>query len=226
MSAKKQPTSRKPRKSKKELPSDLTPVQRRIMQALDGRILTKQQLADLLFKGHSKALYRPGGITDLMRRGLVENERPFGYYRPDALPAEFRLQGRIPPGLRIAQLKILNALKGRVLTKYALAEKLSEYEGGGPRYYRYLNLQGLVRIGLVCNKPGFGYYRPDALPAEFHNRLDLFLAQRASRWRSWGLDTKPVYQDPPRQKRRAKGFPSAPSFEQFLAHMRPRKRPV
>lgn len=71
-------------------PIVLTPLQREILAALDGQVLRKQPLADLLCKGHGSRFYKKGGITELMAMGLVARCTA-GYYRPDAPPEGFNI---------------------------------------------------------------------------------------------------------------------------------------
>ncbi len=76
-------------------PEDLlSPTQRAILDALDGRALKKEDLAEAVFRRRDQGnrLYRFPGIKELMKRGLVKNVRPIGYYRPDAPPPD-----AIPP---------------------------------------------------------------------------------------------------------------------------------
>jgi hypothetical protein len=64
----------------------MEPLQQEILKALDGRVLSKDQLAGLL-PCDPGTLYRPGGIKELIARGQVANSRRRGgYYRPDRLP--------------------------------------------------------------------------------------------------------------------------------------------
>ncbi|MBX3451459.1 MAG: hypothetical protein KF777_17960 [Planctomycetaceae bacterium] len=63
----------------------LTPLQLEILRALEGKVLRKKALADLLCKGHGSSLYKNGGIGQLIALGLVAKCKA-GYYRPDAPP--------------------------------------------------------------------------------------------------------------------------------------------
>jgi len=65
----------------------LTPLQRAILKALDGKAMKKEPLADAV-KCDPSRLYRPGGIKELMARALVAKQKGVGYYRPDAPPAD------------------------------------------------------------------------------------------------------------------------------------------
>jgi len=65
-----------------------TEFQRRILLALDGRALIKQQLANEVCDGHGKRLYR-SGLTELKARGIVGNKRGAGIYRPDRPPKDW-----------------------------------------------------------------------------------------------------------------------------------------
>ena len=73
----------------------LSDVQRRIMDALDGRAMTADELVAHLEIGRqtvfgrkkNEAGHNVGGITELMSEGGVENSRSIGgYYRPDRPP--------------------------------------------------------------------------------------------------------------------------------------------
>ncbi|MCC6492157.1 MAG: hypothetical protein IT424_03955 [Pirellulales bacterium] len=59
-----------------------------ILAALEGRALTKEQLAGEVCGGEGSRLYRSGGIKELMECNppRVLNKRRLGYYRPDAPP--------------------------------------------------------------------------------------------------------------------------------------------
>ncbi len=65
-----------------------TPFQRNILRALDGRALKKLQLAAEVCGGEDNGniLYRPGGLRELMDRGVVAMKRGVGFYRPDKPP--------------------------------------------------------------------------------------------------------------------------------------------
>jgi len=58
------------------------------MKALDGRALTKQALANEVSKGEARIFYRPGGLTELRRHGLVDHRKGVGFFRPDAPPPD------------------------------------------------------------------------------------------------------------------------------------------
>lgn len=66
------------------------------------------------------------------------------------------------------QRSILSALDGRALNKQQLADKVCGSDGS--RLYnsrtRKGDLNELLDLGLVQNKPRLGYYRPDAPPAD------------------------------------------------------------
>jgi hypothetical protein len=62
-----------------------TPLQKQILDRLKGRSLTKDSLAEACRCDGSR-LYRPGGLSELMARGLVRNKRGVGYFRPDDPP--------------------------------------------------------------------------------------------------------------------------------------------
>lgn len=57
-----------------------------ILNALDGRALKKQQLAEEVANGDGRRFYRPNSLTELRDKGLVEHKNGLGYYRPDAAP--------------------------------------------------------------------------------------------------------------------------------------------
>jgi hypothetical protein len=62
-----------------------TPLQEAILQALNGKALKKEDLADDV-KIDPSRLYRPGALQELRKSGKVEHKRGIGYYRPDAPP--------------------------------------------------------------------------------------------------------------------------------------------
>jgi len=64
----------------------LTPLQQKIMAALDGKSLKKQPLANVVCEGEGSRLYRPGGINELKAAGLVAHAKGVGYFRRDAAP--------------------------------------------------------------------------------------------------------------------------------------------
>jgi len=66
-----------------------------IMDALRGKALKKDQLAQVVFKGDSSRLYKPGGLKRLRDKGLVDNLPGLGYYRLDAPPPG--LTPNLPP---------------------------------------------------------------------------------------------------------------------------------
>jgi hypothetical protein len=66
----------------------LTPMQRAIMKALDGRALKADALAKEVAGGDRRRLYKKGGIKELRENDRVVNKRPLGYYRPDRPPEE------------------------------------------------------------------------------------------------------------------------------------------
>lgn len=61
-------------------------LQQGILDALNGRAMKKQQLADAICGGEGTRLYRKGGIKELMEAGLVARKSGVGYFRPDAPP--------------------------------------------------------------------------------------------------------------------------------------------
>lgn len=63
-----------------------TPLQKNILESLDGTALTKTPLAKVVCGGEWQRLYKPGGIKELKAAGLVDNKRGVGYFRPDAPP--------------------------------------------------------------------------------------------------------------------------------------------
>jgi hypothetical protein len=65
-----------------------TPLQKAILNALDGKAMKKQALADAVSKGEGTVLYRAGGLKELREREIVEHKRGVGFYRPDALPPD------------------------------------------------------------------------------------------------------------------------------------------
>lgn len=62
------------------------------------------------------------------------------------------------------QTEILTALTGRGLKKQQLADEVCA--GEGTRLYKRGGIKELRAADLVKHKPGVGYYRPDAPPAE------------------------------------------------------------
>ncbi|MCC9608552.1 hypothetical protein LOC69_22000 [Blastopirellula sp. JC733] len=68
----------------------LTPLQREILKVLNGKNMTKQQLADAVCGGDGSRLYKKGGLKELMKNGRLSNQRKgnVGYYRPDSPPLE------------------------------------------------------------------------------------------------------------------------------------------
>lgn len=63
-----------------------TKFQDRILNALDGRALKKDELARELKLSDPSRLYKPNGITELRELGLVDHKRGCGYWRPDKPP--------------------------------------------------------------------------------------------------------------------------------------------
>ena len=66
--------------------------QRSILNALAGRALNKEQLANEVCNGEGSRLYnsktRKGDLNELRDLGLVQHKPRLGYYRPDAPPAD------------------------------------------------------------------------------------------------------------------------------------------
>lgn len=65
--------------------------QREILNALEGRAMKKQALADEVCGGEGSRLYRSGrkrkgDLNELRDLGRVAHKVGLGYYRPDALP--------------------------------------------------------------------------------------------------------------------------------------------
>lgn len=65
--------------------SVLSVLQQAILEALDGKGLMKESLAEAL-KVDPSRLYRRGGIGELKQWGMIRHQRGVGYYRPDAPP--------------------------------------------------------------------------------------------------------------------------------------------
>lgn len=63
------------------------------------------------------------------------------------------------------QDQILRALDGRVMKKEDLAAELYGNPESGRPFYRTGGIKELMARGLVLNRRGVGYYRPDALPS-------------------------------------------------------------
>lgn len=66
----------------------LTPLQKSILNALDGKALKKEHLAAKVCGGldNGRILYRAGGINELRKHGFVDHMPTVGYYRPDSPP--------------------------------------------------------------------------------------------------------------------------------------------
>lgn len=79
-------SSRKPPKSAG--PFVPGPIQKQILAALDGKGLTKEELAEVVFKDRDAGgrLYRRDGLPELRERGLVDNKSGIGFYRTDSPP--------------------------------------------------------------------------------------------------------------------------------------------
>ena len=80
------PTSDRVQEPTNDTPFVPTPLQERILKALDGKALKKQKLADEVCNGEGTTLYRPGGIKELRDLGLVNHKPGVGYYRPNKPP--------------------------------------------------------------------------------------------------------------------------------------------
>ncbi len=59
-----------------------------ILNALNGKSMSVQELANKVTGGETTRLYRDGMKTTLVARGLIIHDRKIGYYRPDAPPPE------------------------------------------------------------------------------------------------------------------------------------------
>lgn len=68
-------------------------IQAEILEALDGRALRTTALANKL-SNRTQMYEHPGGMRELLERGLVKKHSRLGYYRPDEPPPE--LGGREP----------------------------------------------------------------------------------------------------------------------------------
>ncbi len=86
--------------------SPFSKMQGEIMKALDGRGLTKENLAAEVSKGDSSRMYdkkrngkvvKKGELQELMDVGYVKNKRRVGYYRPDRPPTENHSATKVPP---------------------------------------------------------------------------------------------------------------------------------
>lgn len=64
-----------------------TPLQRAILEALDGSAM-KQAALERALKTNRRVLHRPTGLIDLFDSGRVCKHRRLGYYRPDRPPSE------------------------------------------------------------------------------------------------------------------------------------------
>ncbi|HCS50352.1 hypothetical protein [Rubinisphaera sp.] len=64
---------------------ELTPLQKSILNELDGKKLTTSKLADACHV-EPRRLYKKGGLNELKNNGYVKNHRGYGYYRPDRPP--------------------------------------------------------------------------------------------------------------------------------------------
>ena len=67
----------------------LTPLQMKILEALKERTMKKNGLADMLTAREGRRLYKPGGIMELMDKGLVANKPGIGYYSVEFPPPEW-----------------------------------------------------------------------------------------------------------------------------------------
>lgn len=64
-----------------------TPYQQAILEALEGKALRTDGLANLV--GDRSRLFRhPGGLKELQEQGLVAHHKRLGFYRPDVPPEE------------------------------------------------------------------------------------------------------------------------------------------
>lgn len=62
-----------------------TPLQEQILMALDGAAMRGEAIAEALDVS-KRAIYKKGGINELVDQGLIANHPRLGYYRPDAPP--------------------------------------------------------------------------------------------------------------------------------------------
>jgi len=66
-----------------------TPLQQEILNALEGKALRTDALANKLGVERSRLFQKPkGGIMELKKEGFVESHPRLGYFRPDAPPPE------------------------------------------------------------------------------------------------------------------------------------------
>jgi len=63
-------------------------LQRRILEALDGKAMKKQELANAVCGGEGTRLYKAGGLKELRKTEpkLVDHKNGLGYFRPDRPP--------------------------------------------------------------------------------------------------------------------------------------------
>ena len=69
------------------MPQILDETQANILKALDGKALTKDQIAGAL-SCDSSQLYQKQRIANLIKWGMVVHKTGIGYYRPNAMPPE------------------------------------------------------------------------------------------------------------------------------------------
>lgn len=78
----------KPHEAKREVDNPFvpTPLQKAILETLNGRALKVEPLANEVAGGDKSRLYRKGGLKELKELDLVHHKHGVGYYRPDAPP--------------------------------------------------------------------------------------------------------------------------------------------
>jgi hypothetical protein len=75
----------------RKLPFVPTPLQEGILEALKGKALRTDALANKVGCHRNQLFQRPGGLHELREHGMVDNHHRIGYYRPDAPPPELAL---------------------------------------------------------------------------------------------------------------------------------------
>ncbi len=98
-------------------------------------------------------------LNQQLRATLHEGTRVLRECHEESPLAELKPQEQLV--LTSFQKSILEALNGQGLTKPKLADKLKCEER---RLYKNGGIKDLMAAGLVANKRGVGYYRPDAPP--------------------------------------------------------------
>ncbi len=70
-----------------------TAFQTAILDALDGRALRTEALAAAVGGDRRRLFRKPGGLTELREKGMVDQHPRLGYFRPDSPPEELAGEG-------------------------------------------------------------------------------------------------------------------------------------